>query len=171
MRAQERPRAELRPFVGGFLPTNPDLFREAYLVGLGGGVELTPQITAVGTFGWTAGTLVRTVSTYNVNTFMYDAGVERAFHLPERPTSDWDEGPFAGAGVGGHTYAYKDPAFATRSFVSGYVSLGDEMILGRLSLRIEGRLYGTQFTGPTPTSTSSLRTDVVIFTGLAWHLR
>lgn len=170
LQAQTPPRVELRPFVGGFIPLQPDVYREAYLLGLGGGMELDRQFTIVGSFGWSPGTMVRTVSPYNVNTYIYDLGLERAFH-PAITSTDWEEGPFAGAGIGGHTYDYKDPSLATKTFFSGYLSLGEEMQLRRISLRLEGRLYGTQFQSPTANSHTTMKTDLAILSGLAWHLR
>ena len=73
--------------------------------------------------------------------------------------------PFAGLGVGGRTYDYRDLDLDAKTNAAGFGVLGGELGFGRTGLRIEARDYVSRFK-PFTGGDSKTRNDVTVAAGL-----
>src|SRR5688500_1994982 len=100
---------EVRPYAGAYIPTGDqrDLLEDAVLVGAQASYWLRPQLAITGTFGWSTSKDRISVGNEKLDLYQYDIGAE--LRAPSWFTSGtWDFTPFAGLGVGGRTYDYRD---------------------------------------------------------------
>jgi hypothetical protein len=158
---------EVRPFAGAYIPTGDqrDLLRDAFHVGAQASYRVVPSFAVVGTFAWspTKDRIARGDQALDV--LHYDVGVEGRAASWLRGGS-WEFTPFAGLGVGGRTYRYRDLDVDAQSRVAGYGALGGELGLGRLGVRIEARDYLSRFTPTSGRGDSDTRNDVTVAAGL-----
>jgi hypothetical protein len=161
---------ELRPFVGVSIPTGAqrDLFGEAPLLGLGGAVQLRPNLHLVGTFAWVPGQTEYAVTEDNVNIFQYDVGVELSV---ERAMGSWMFRPFLGLGGGARTYAFKSALLDNKTCAAGYAALGSEFMLGATAVRLEARDNLFCYRSPIEGEESRTRNDIGVSLGLSYHFR
>jgi hypothetical protein len=161
---------ELRPFVGAFLPTGEqrDLLRDAFLVGAQGSYRTTPRFAFTGTLAWTPSKDRRTPGDQALDMYHYDVGVEG-----RAPSwlggAGWDVTPFAGLGLGGRTYDYRDLDVDARTQFAGYGALGAELglgLAGRVGARFEARDYVSRFAPLTGRGDAEARNDVTLSLGL-----
>ena len=166
--APERPTLELRPVVGAYVPTGDqrDAFKDAFLIGAQGAVEVTRRFHLVASVAWIDGKSRFPTTDRGVSTFQYDAGVE--LNAYRDLTTGWTFRPFVGAGLGGRTYDY-NAAYATRSFFDGYGAAGLELQMGSVGVRVEGRDYVSRYRAPTPGASSATRNDLTLAFGVAYH--
>ncbi len=137
---------ELRPFAGALIPTGPAraFLKNALLAGGQVSVRILPQLAATGTFAWSPNNDRTFVGAPTLDVYQYDAGLEgRGAGWFEG--ADWSFTPFAGLGIGGRTYNYRDLDFHSTTDVDGYGAAGGELAYGRIGLRVEGRDYLSQF--------------------------
>ncbi len=163
---------ELRPFAGAFIPTGDqrDVLDDAALLGAQLGVAVHPNVTLLGSFGW-APSADKTLATDNtVDLYQYDLGIELHAFRPLGATG-WRFKPFAGAGLGGRTYHYRDQVFDAQSYFAGYGALGAELQSGRFGVRLEGRDYLSNFRGLRGDEASSTRNDVTLALGISYRFR
>jgi hypothetical protein len=163
--------AELRPFVGAFVPIGKqgDDFRSATMLGGQAAIELSRYAHFVTSVSWTYGH-ARFSGLADDLTFIwqYDAGAE--FNLIGELTTDWVWRPFVGIGGGGRTYDYRAKGVDTRTCTAGYGAVGSELERGNIAVRFEARDYVTCFESPL-TGRKSTRTDLGLTLGFAYHLR
>ena len=161
---------ELRPYAGAYIPTGDqrDLLEDAVLVGAQASYRIRPQIAITGTFGWSPSTDRVTPGDQKIDLYQYDIGAE--LRAPSWLTSGrWDFTPFAGLGVGGRTYDYRDlDDVDAKTNFAGFGALGGELGFGRAGLRIEARDYVSQFKPFDGTDTKT-RNDVTVAAGLTFR--
>jgi hypothetical protein len=164
-------RAEVRPFVGAFIPAGGlrSDFKTATMLGGQAAIELSDYMHVVGTVAWTHGhNKFGGFSDDVTYIWQYDLGLE--FNTLHQLGEKWLFRPFLGAGAGGRTYDYQAKAVQTRSCTAGYGSLGVELQRDAIAYRIEGREYLTCFESPM-TSKKVTRNDIGLAFGLAYHIR
>jgi hypothetical protein len=78
--------------------------------------------------------------------------------------------PFTGAGVGARTHDYRHADVATTHNLAAYASVGGELGVSRVRVRLEVRDYLTWVT-PLGAPGSTRRNDVAVLAGLRLALR
>lgn len=157
---------ELRPYAGAYIPTGDqrDLLKDAVLVGAQASYRVTPKFAVTGTVGWSPSKDRITVGDETLDLYQYDVGAE--LRAPSWFTSGaWDFTPFAGLGVGGRTYDYRDLDVDAKTNVAGYGVLGGELGFGRTGIRVEARDYVSRFK-PFDGGDAKTRNDVTVAAGL-----
>src|SRR5690348_7507975 len=144
-KADTSPRWSLTVPGGTLVPTGTQ--RQAIKRGDATAVQLAyapmPALAIISTFGWARSRDVATSGDPKLDVFTYDIGVEA--RAPR-----WLEGnavaftPFAGAGAGGRSYNYRKLDVDATHNVAGYVSVGGDLRIGRIGLRLEARDYVTE---------------------------
>ena len=126
-----------------------------------------PAIAITGTFGWARSRDRLTAGAPKLDVFTSDAGVEvRPMQLfADRAVS---LRPFVGAGVGARSYNYRQLDVDATNNLAGYASVGGELAMGRVGLRVEARDYATGFKPLVGAGTSATRNDVVLTAGLSF---
>ena len=167
--APSRPSVELRPVVGAYVPTGDqrDVFKDALLLGVQGGIQVTRRFHVVGNLAWIDGKGLFPAADRSVRTYQYDAGVE--YNGYRESIAGWVTGPFIGVGVGGRTYDYAAAGWGTKTYVDGYGALGVEFEHGNVSVRVEGRDYVSRYGAPTPGASTTTRNDLTLGLGVAYH--
>ena len=157
---------EFRPYVGAYVPTGDqrDFLKDAVLVGAQASWRLTPSWALTGTFGWSPSKDRITAGDQTLDVYQYDIGVEG--RLGNGASSAWSFTPFAGLGIGGRTYNYRDLDVEAKTNVAGYGALGGELGVGRWGLRLEARDYVSRFEPLTGTGETRTRNDITIATGI-----
>ena len=158
---------ELRPYVGAYVPTGEqrDLLKDAVLVGAQTSWRVVPQLALTGTFGWSPSKDRVTAGDETLDVYQYDVGAEARWADAYAGTS-WSFSPFAGLGIGGRTYDYRDLNVDSKTNVAGYGALGGELGFGRLGLRLEARDYVSRFEPLVGTGEAKTRNDVTLAAGL-----
>jgi hypothetical protein len=160
---------EIRPYAGAYIPTGNqrDLLKDAVLVGAQASYRVLPQLAVTGSFGWSPSKDRISVGDQTLDLYQYDVGAEvRAPSWFASSSGSWDFTPFAGLGVGGRTYNYRDLDVDSKTNVAGYGALGAELGFGRTGLRLEARDYVSQFKPLTGDGDSKTRNDVTLAAGL-----
>jgi len=158
---------ELRPYVGAYVPTGDqrDLLKDAVLVGAQASWRLIPEFAITGSVGWSPSKDRITSGNQTLDVYQYDIGGEARF-AGEPASAAWNFTPFAGLGIGGRTYDYRDLDVESKTNVAGYGALGGELGVGRLGLRVEARDYVSRFKPLVGGGETKTRNDVTIVTGL-----
>jgi hypothetical protein len=163
---------EVRPFVGAYIPTGDqrDILKDAVLTGAQASWHVIPALSFTGTFAWSPSKDRITAGDQSLDIYQYDVGAElRGSSWYQTPT--WDFTPFAGLGLGGRTYNYRDLDAGSTTDFDGYGSLGGDFGIGAVGVRIEGRDYVSQFKPLTGSGDSKTRNDISLFVGLAYRFR
>ena len=165
--APSRGAFEVRPYAGAYVPTGDhrDLLRDAVIVGAQASYRLRPGVALTGTFGWSPSKDRIVAGDQTLDVLQYDIGAEL------RAPAWYDGGavtfsPFAGVGVGGRTYSYRDLDVGSRSNVAGYGAIGGDVGFGRWGLRLEARDYVSRFEPLSGAGDAETRNDVTIAAGL-----
>ena len=159
---------EVRPYAGAYIPTGTqrDLLKDAVLVGAQASYRILPQLALTGTFGWSPSKDRIADGNQTLDLYQYDLGAEvRAPSWFASSAGAWDFTPFAGIGVGGRTYDYRDLDVDSKTNVAGYGALGAELGFGRTGVRFEARDYVSQFE-PLSGGDTKTRNDVTLAAGL-----
>ena len=131
---------------------------------------LRPSLAITGTFGWARSRDVATIGSPKLDVFSSDLGLEA------RPLA-WGNGsavsfsPFVGVGAGARSYNYRKLDVDATHNVAGYASVGGELGIRRVGVRLEVRDYATGFKPLVGTGESELRNDVVMMVGLRFNRR
>ena len=163
--------AELRPFIGAYVPAGEqrNSFRSATMLGIQAAVELSRWAHFVSNVSWThAHAKLAALSNDVTYIWQYDAGTE--FNLLYAMDEDWLFRPFAGVGVGGRTYAYRAKGIGDRTCTAGYGAGGAEFQHVDLALRVESRAYVSCYESPL-TGAKRTRNDFALTFGVAYHFR
>jgi len=130
---------------------------------------LRPDIVLTSTVGWARVTPLGLGADARLNQFTYDAGVE--YRLPRRANDRRiNFKPFTGAGVGARTHDYRHVNVATTHHLTTYASVGGELGLARVRVRLEVRDY-LSWTTPVGRPDATRRNDVAVLAGLRLALR
>lgn len=130
---------------------------------------LRPNVVLTSTVGWARTTPRSLGPEAKLDLFTYDAGVE--FRLPRRSADRRiNFKPFTGAGIGARTHNYRHVDVATTHNLATYASVGGELGLSRVRVRLEVRDYLTWVT-PLGTAGTTRRNDVAVLAGLRLGLR
>lgn len=127
-----------------------------------------PSLAITGTFGWARSRDLSLVDSPKLDVFTSDLGVEAR-------TAEWFAdravtfSPFAGVGVGARSYNYRKLDVDATNNVAAYGSVGGEIGVGRVGVRIEARDYATGFKPLIGAGESSTRNDVVIMAGVRFN--
>jgi hypothetical protein len=161
---------EIRPFAGVLVPTgdNRDLVKDAFLTGVSAGFEVTENVHLLGTFIWSPTHEKLDLTRNRVNVYTYSAGAELQTSRGV-PGDRWIR-PFVGAGLGGLTYRVRDVSLDEKTYFTGYGSLGVEMQLEKLGLRLEGRDYLHRFKGIEGNEKATVRNFTTFMAGLSYHI-
>ena len=118
-----------------------------------------------GTFGWARSRDVATDGEPRLDVFTYDVGGEvRPLSIAVSKTATFR--PFAGLGAGGRAYNYRHRDVDATHNLAAYGSLGGELGVGRVRVRVEARDYVSRFKPLNGTGASDTRNDVALMAGL-----
>jgi len=168
--AREPAQWELRLPGGMLVPTGEQrrALGDAHVTALQVSRVGTPRFAVTGSFAWARSRDLATVDAPKVDVFTTDLGVEA------RSDEKLADGPvgvslFGGVGMGVRSYNHRGlTADATHNLI-GYGSVGAELGMGRVGVRLEVRDYVGGFKpliGPGP---SQLRNDVVMTVALRFN--
>lgn len=128
-------------------------------------VAIRPNLAVISTFGWARSRDIATVGDPKLDVFTYDLGLEA--RAPR-----WIEGsamtltPFVGVGAGGRSYNYRQLDVDATHNAAGYVSMGGDVRIRRVGLRLEARDYVTEFRPLDGSGAKQSANDVVVMVGL-----
>ena len=124
-----------------------------------------PTFAITSTFGWARSRDILTAGAPKLDVFTYDIGAEvRAPRWLAGKTMTFS--PFAGAGVGGRSYNYRKLDVDATHNVAAYASVGGELGIRRVRVRLEGRDYVTGFKPLDGAGSARTGNDVVLMAGL-----
>jgi hypothetical protein len=129
-----------------------------------------PAFAITSTVGWARSRDIATLGDPKLDVFTYDLGAE--VRAPR-----WISGkavtftPFAGAGAGGRSYNYRTLDVDATHNVSAYGSVGGELGIRRIRLRLEARDYVTGFKPLAGEGAARTGNDVVVMAGLRFVSR
>ena len=130
---------------------------------------LRPDLVLTSTVGWARTTPRGLGPEAKLDLFTYDAGVE--YRLPRRSGDHRvNFKPFTGVGVGARTHSYRRVDVATTHHLATYASVGGEVGLPRVRVRLEVRDYLT-WVIPLGASGTTRRNDIAVLAGLRLALR
>jgi hypothetical protein len=146
-----------------------DDVRRAKLTAVQLSYGLRPALVLTSTVGWARATPVGLGPDAKLDLFTYDAGVE--YRLPRRSADRRvNFKPFTGAGIGARTRNFRHVDVATTHNLATYASVGGELGLSRVRVRLEMRDYLTWVTRFDSAGTTR-RNDVAVLAGLRLALR
>lgn len=127
-----------------------------------------PSLAVTASFGWAKSRDLGTVGSPKLLAYAADLGVEA------RPIR-WVTGgrmtfsPFIGLGAGSRSYDYRAQQTDATHNLAGYGSVGGELGVGRVGLRVEARSYLSGFKPLTGTGGSYVRGDVFVMAALRFN--
>ena len=160
---------EFRVPGGALLPTGDQgrTLANSHLTAVQLSWVVRPQIALTGTFGWARSRDIASINHPKLDVFSADIGMEAR-------SSEWfSEGPlslggFVGLGAGARSYNYRSLNVDMTNNLAGYASVGGELGMGRVGLRIEVRDYVTGFKPLVGAGRSDTRNDMVIMGSLSF---
>jgi hypothetical protein len=161
-----KPGFELLVPSGTVVPTGAqeDDVKRANLTAVQLSYGLRPDLVLTSTVGWARTTPLGLGPQAKLDLFTYDAGVE--YRLPRRSGDRRiNFKPFTGVGIGARSHSYRHADVATTHNLATYASVGGELGLSRVRVRLEVRDYLTWVT-PFGTSGTTRRNDVAVLAGL-----
>ena len=127
------------------------------------------MLHVVGTFAFTGPKFDQAVVTSgHMHIFQFDAGGELFKSMDFN--NDWLFRPFLGVGAGVRRYDATTVG-ESKNYPAGYGSIGAELQMNRIALRLEARDYLTRFKGLSGDDPASTRNEVALTAGMAFHLR
>ncbi|MDB4914670.1 MAG: hypothetical protein JWM95_2314 [Gemmatimonadetes bacterium] len=158
---------ELQVTEGDFIPTGHqrDVVKKGKLNAAQLTYVVTPALALTGTLGWARTNDISSVGDPTLDVFTYDLGAELR-------GDRWNEGgtvsfrPFAGAGAGARSYNYRNLDVDATHNVAAYGSMGGDLAIRRVQIRIEARDYVTGFKPLSGIGAADTRNDVVMMFGV-----
>jgi len=169
---EHKPGWELLVSSGVVMPTGAQRTRVAQgkLTAAQVSYVVRPAIAMTASLGWTRTRDIATVNDPKLDAFSYDIGAE--FRAPKLIGGNAISlSPFAGLGAGGRSYNYRSLSAPAASNVAGYGSVGGELGVGRIRLRLEARDYLTGFKPLAGEGAMRSGNDVVLMGGLRFVRR
>jgi hypothetical protein len=129
-----------------------------------------PAVALTATAGWVRSRDVSIGDTPKLDVFTYDVGTE--LRAPR-----WNLGDnvsiasFAGAGMGGRSYNYRNLDVDATHNIAGYATAGTEIGVRKLHVRLEARDYLTGFKPLSGSGAGRTGNDVVVMAGLRFGTR
>jgi hypothetical protein len=161
---------ELRVTSGAFVPTgnHRQAVANAQVTAAQLAWVVRPSVAVTGTFTWARSRDLGVIDTPKLDVFTSDVGVEA------RPTMWFAKhavslSPFAGVGAGMRSYDYRKLDVDATNNLAGYASVGGELGIGRVGLRLEMRDYATGFRPLVGAGRSEMRNDVVMMAGIRFN--
>jgi hypothetical protein len=157
---------------GTIVPTG--LQRDAIKRGNLTALQLTyvarPALAITSTVGWARSRDIATVGDPKLDLFTYDVGAEaRAPRWIGGRTLAFS--PFAGVGAGGRSYNYRKLDVDATHNLAAYGSVGGELGVRRVRVRLEARDYVAGFKPLTGEGAARTGNDVVVMAGLRFVSR
>ncbi|MEP7382102.1 MAG: hypothetical protein ABI910_10475 [Gemmatimonadota bacterium] len=139
--------------------------KDAQLTSLQVSRILRPRLALTGTFAWARSRDLASVDAPKLDVFTSDLGVElrSAEHFVDRRLS---LSTFAGVGGGARSYNHRSLDVPATHNLAGYASIGGEVGMRRVALRLEARDYATGFKPLVGRGRSAVRNDVVLMGAL-----
>lgn len=158
---------ELRFTSGRLVPTGAErtTLKDAELSAAQISWIVRPSIAITGTVGWARSSDITTADDSKLDVFTYDLGAEAR-------GSEWFTdnavtfAPFVGAGAGARSYNYRNLDVDATHNVAAYGSMGGDLAIRRVQLRIEARDYVTGFKPLSGVGAADTRNDVVVMIGV-----
>ncbi len=131
---------------------------------------VNPRLAVTGTFSWARSRDLLSTGTPKLDVFTTDIGAELR-------SAEWfSRGPvslstFAGLGAGARSYDYRNLDVAATNNLAGYGSIGGEIGMGRVALRLEARNYTAGFKPLAGTGTSEVRNDNMLMASVRFNRR
>jgi hypothetical protein len=116
------------------------------------------------TLGWARSRDIATADDPKLDIFMYDLGAE--LRAPRWSAGAVSLRPFAGLGAGARSYNYRSLHVDATHNLAGYGSVGAELGVKRVRLRLEARDYVAGFKPLDGQGAASTRNDVALLVGL-----
>jgi hypothetical protein len=171
-RAQDAPesndRWEFTVPGGQLLPTGDqrDVVQRGGLTAVQLSYLARPSLAVTTTVGWARSRDVATADHPKLDVFMYDIGAE--LRAPR-----WIDGrvtfsPFVGIGGGARSYNYRSLTMDATHNLAAYASVGGEIGMGPVALRLEARNYLAGFKPLDGQGASETRNDVALLFGFRW---
>jgi len=128
-----------------------------------------PDLVLTSTLEWARTTPLGLGPQAKLDLFTYDAGVE--YRLPRRSDDRRiNFKPFTGIGIGARTLSYRHADISTTHNLATYASVGGELGVSRVRVRLEVRDYLT-WVIPFGASGTARRNDISVLAGLRLALR
>jgi hypothetical protein len=126
-----------------------------------------PTIAIASTLGWARSRDIAVVDNPKLDVFTYDVGAE--LRAPGSVTGKAVTfAPFAGVGAGGRSYNYRKLDVDATHNLSAYGSIGGELGVRRVRVRLEARDYVTGFKPLNGLGATRTGNDVVVMAGLSF---
>jgi len=169
---EHKPGWELLVSSGVVVPTGAQRTRVAQgkLTAAQVSYVVRPALAVTASLGWARTRDIATVNDPKLDAFTYDVGAEvRAPRLIGGNAISLS--PFAGVGIGGRSYDYRSLSAQATYNASAYGSVGGELGVGRIRLRLEARDYLTGFKPLAGEGAMHSGNDVVLMGGLRFVRR
>lgn len=156
-------RWELHVPSGALLPTGAqrDAIKRANISAVQITYVARPSFALISTFGWARSRDVAMSDAPKLDVFTYDVGAEvRAPRWKKSFT------PFVGGGAGGRSYNHRKLDIDATHNLSAYASMGGELGIKRVRVRVEARDYVGGFKPLNGAGDSRTGNDVVVMAGL-----
>lgn len=161
---------ELRFTSGALVPTGEqrNSLKDAEMSAAQLSWVVRPSLAITGTFGWARSRDLASVDTPKLDVFSSDVGVELrgAEWFADRAMT---LRPFAGLGAGARSYNYRNLNVDATNNLAGYGTVGGELGVGRVGVRLEVRDYVTGFKPLAGIGTSATRNDVMMMLGFRFN--
>jgi hypothetical protein len=161
---------ELRFTSGAFVPVGAQRssLESAQLSAAQLSWRVRPSLAITGTFGWAPSRDLGVADAPKLDVFTYDVGAEARGPewFAERAVTF---SPFAGAGAGARSYNYRKLDLDATHNLAAYGTVGGELGMGRVGLRLEVRDYVAGFKPLGGTGKADTRSDVVMMVGLRFN--
>jgi hypothetical protein len=161
---------EFRVPGGAFLPTGDqrETLTNSHLTAVQLSWVVRPRVAVTGTFGWARSRDVASIDHPKLDVFSSDVGIEAR-------SNEWftesavSLTAFGGVGAGARSYNYRSLHVDATHNLAGYASVGGELGMGRVGLRVEVRDYLAGFKPLVGVGSSAMRNDVVIMAALSFN--
>jgi hypothetical protein len=167
-----RSRWELVAPSGTLVPTGAqrDAIKRGTLSALQVNYLVRPMVAITSMVGWARSRDVAIGNDPKLDVFTYDVGAEvRAPRMSLSKAVTFS--PFAGVGAGGRSYNHRKLDLGATHNVAAYGSLGGELGVRRVRVRLEARDYVTGFKPLAGTGASRAGNDVVVMLGVGFVRR
>jgi len=161
-------RWELTVPGGQLLPTGDqrDVVQRGGLTALQVSYVARPSLAIITTVGWARSRDVASANHPKLDVFMYDIGAE--LRAPRWLDGRVSFSPFVGLGGGARSYNYRSITMDATHNLAAYASVGGELGMGPVALRLEARNYIAGFKPLDGQGSSETRNDVALMFGFRW---
>jgi hypothetical protein len=161
---------ELRFTSGAFVPVGDqrNFLKNAQVNAAQLSWVVRPSLAVTGTFGWARSRDVASSDTPKLDVFTTDLGVEArpAHWFADRAVTF---SPFVGLGAGARSYNYRKLDLDATHNLASYGTVGGELGVGRVGLRLEVRDYVAGFKPLGGAGRADTRNDIVVMAGVRFN--